>query len=46
MELLLNLAIICLATIGGLYALGLIIVALIGPPTIDDTECQCKGCNK
>lgn len=36
-ELLINLAIILLATLGGLYALRLIIVALIGPPTI----CEC-----
>lgn len=41
-ELLLNLALILLASLGALYALGLIIVALIGPPTIND-ECDCKG---
>ena len=45
-ELLINLAIILLATLGGLYALGLIIVALIGPPTIDDEVCNCKECNE
>lgn len=49
MELLLNLAIIILATLGGLYALGLIIMALIGPPIIKDEEslyCDCDRCNK
>jgi hypothetical protein len=45
-ELLINLAIILLATLGGLYALGLIIVALIGPPTIDDEQCECERCNE
>lgn len=36
METLINWAIIGLAIIGGLYAIGLIIVAVIGPPTVDD----------
>lgn len=35
-ELIINTGLITLAIIGALYALGLIIVALIGPPTIDD----------
>lgn len=50
-ELLLNIAIMSLAVLGGLYALGLILVALIGPPTTDDLldedtlycECGCKN---
>ncbi len=37
METLINLAIITLVIIGGLYAVGLIIIALIGPPV----RCEC-----
>jgi hypothetical protein len=47
-ELIINLAITVLAIIGGLYALGLIIVAIIGPPTTNDEyldDCDCKTCS-
>jgi hypothetical protein len=45
MELLINLAIITLVIIGGLYAIGLIIVALIGPPA-HECEYDCTDdCN-
>jgi hypothetical protein len=39
-ELIINLAITVLAIIGGLYALGLIIVAIIGPAQ-DECDCGC-----
>lgn len=46
-ELILNAAILLLAIIGALYAIGLLIVALIGPPTTDDyiDDCDCKTCS-
>lgn len=46
METLINLAILALAALGGLYALGLIIIAIIGPPTINDDTCECERCNE
>ena len=48
-ELIINLAIIGLAILGALYALGLIIVALIGPPIVKDEDClycDCDRCNE
>lgn len=47
-ELLLNAAIITLAVLGALYAIGLIVVAVIGPPTSNDEyldDCDCKTCS-
>lgn len=44
-ELILNTTILLLAIIGALYAIGLLIVALIGPPTTD-CDCDCTDdCN-
>lgn len=49
METLINLALITIAILGALYALGLIIVALIGPPLFKDEAdlyCTCDRCDK